>query len=144
MQSTGQTSRHDSQPVQLSALIIATSFGSFLRGPALAISKVLVGQLVRVEIQDRRPCVIFFTKPNRIIRAALPDANRFGVGINRLVTRAREMHSDSLLQRQRIEFLTEDTGMRSSLVMAVVIVGVIALGCSKQGSGRIGAAGTSG
>ena len=44
MQSTGQTSRHDSQPVQLSALMIATSLGSFLRGPALAISKVLVGQ----------------------------------------------------------------------------------------------------
>src|SRR5262245_34009226 len=37
MQSTGQTSRHDSQPVQLSALMIATSLGSFLRGPALAI-----------------------------------------------------------------------------------------------------------
>src|SRR6476620_12380191 len=37
MQSTGQTSRHDSQPVQLSALIIATSLGSFFLGPALAI-----------------------------------------------------------------------------------------------------------
>src|SRR5262245_36912338 len=39
MQSTGQTSRHDSQPVQLSALMTAISFGSFLRGPALAIFK---------------------------------------------------------------------------------------------------------
>src|SRR5262245_42581152 len=35
MQSTGQTSRHDSQPVQLSALMTANSFGTFLRGPAL-------------------------------------------------------------------------------------------------------------
>src|ERR1044072_6549091 len=39
MQSTGQTSRHDSQPVQLSALITASSLGSFLRGPCLAISQ---------------------------------------------------------------------------------------------------------
>src|SRR5215210_7856295 len=37
MQSTGQTSRHDSQPVQLSALMTANSFGTFLRGPSLAI-----------------------------------------------------------------------------------------------------------
>src|SRR6185295_14933198 len=37
MQSTGQTSRHASQPVQLSALMTASSLGSFLRGPALAI-----------------------------------------------------------------------------------------------------------
>src|SRR5437763_6740907 len=36
MQSTGQTSRHDSQPVQLSALITANSLGTFLRGPSLA------------------------------------------------------------------------------------------------------------
>src|SRR3954467_9042866 len=36
MQSTGQTSRHDSQPVQLSALMTANSFGTFLRGPSLA------------------------------------------------------------------------------------------------------------
>ena len=37
MQSTGQTSRHASQPVQLSALMTANSLGSFLRGPSLAI-----------------------------------------------------------------------------------------------------------
>src|SRR3954471_9240400 len=37
MQSTGQTSRHDSQPVQLSALMTANSLGTFLRGPSLAI-----------------------------------------------------------------------------------------------------------
>src|SRR5271163_3400307 len=37
MQSTGQTSRQDSQPVQLSALMTASSLGSFLRGPCLAI-----------------------------------------------------------------------------------------------------------
>src|SRR3954454_24322103 len=37
MQSTGQTSRHDSQPVQLSALMTAKALGSFLRGPCLAI-----------------------------------------------------------------------------------------------------------
>src|SRR5882757_6900480 len=36
MQSTGQTSRHDSQPVQLSALMTANSLGTFLRGPSLA------------------------------------------------------------------------------------------------------------
>ena len=36
MQSTGQTSRHASQPVQLSALMIATSLGNFLRAPDLA------------------------------------------------------------------------------------------------------------
>src|SRR6478672_2792786 len=40
MQSTGQTSRHDSQPVQLSALITANSFGTFLRGPSLAMGEV--------------------------------------------------------------------------------------------------------
>src|SRR3990172_2254389 len=40
MQSTGQTSRHDSQPVQLSALMTANSFGTFLRGPALAMGGV--------------------------------------------------------------------------------------------------------
>src|ERR1700722_5532414 len=38
MQSTGQTSRQASQPVQLSALITATSLGSFLRAPDLAIA----------------------------------------------------------------------------------------------------------
>ena len=38
MQSTGQTSRHASHPVQLSALITANSLGSFLRGPCLAIN----------------------------------------------------------------------------------------------------------
>src|SRR5262249_5628434 len=38
MQSTGQTSRHDSQPVQLSALITANSLGTFLRGPSFAIT----------------------------------------------------------------------------------------------------------
>jgi hypothetical protein len=32
MQSTGQTSMHASQPVQLSARMTANSFGSFLRG----------------------------------------------------------------------------------------------------------------
>src|SRR5260221_14696696 len=37
MQSTGQTSKHASQPVQLSALMTASSLGSFLRGPCLAI-----------------------------------------------------------------------------------------------------------
>jgi hypothetical protein len=41
MQSTGQTSRHASQPVQLSALMTATSFGSFFREPALAIDSYL-------------------------------------------------------------------------------------------------------
>ena len=40
MQSTGQTSRHDSQPVQLSALMTANSFGTFLRGPSLAMCRV--------------------------------------------------------------------------------------------------------
>jgi hypothetical protein len=38
MQSTGQTSRQASQPVQLSALITATSLGSFLRAPDFAIT----------------------------------------------------------------------------------------------------------
>src|SRR5229473_1821516 len=37
MQSTGQTSRQASHPVQLSALITATSLGSFLRDPLFAI-----------------------------------------------------------------------------------------------------------
>jgi hypothetical protein len=37
MQSTGQTSKHASQPVQLSALMTANSLGSFLRGPCFAI-----------------------------------------------------------------------------------------------------------
>src|SRR5262245_39686364 len=37
MQSTGQTSRQASQPVQLSALMTASSLGSFFRGPCLAI-----------------------------------------------------------------------------------------------------------
>src|SRR5262245_30887460 len=36
MQSTGQTSRHASHPVQLSALMTATSFGSFFRDPLFA------------------------------------------------------------------------------------------------------------
>src|SRR5271156_5455525 len=40
MQSTGQTSRQASQPVQLSALMTASSFGSFLRGPCLAIGRI--------------------------------------------------------------------------------------------------------
>jgi len=43
MQSTGQTSRHDSQPVQLSALIIASSLGTFFRGPFFAIKLSLLG-----------------------------------------------------------------------------------------------------
>src|SRR5258708_19346424 len=37
MQSTGQTSRDASQPVQLSALITATSLGSFFLEPVFAI-----------------------------------------------------------------------------------------------------------
>src|SRR5512145_2180245 len=43
MQSTGQTSRQASQPVQLSALITASSLGSFLRGPALAMERTFIG-----------------------------------------------------------------------------------------------------
>jgi hypothetical protein len=46
MQSTGQTSKHDSQPVQLSALMTATSFGSFLREPALAMLSNLCSEEV--------------------------------------------------------------------------------------------------
>jgi hypothetical protein len=38
MQSTGQTSTHDWQPVQLSALMTATSLGSFLRTPFFAMA----------------------------------------------------------------------------------------------------------
>src|SRR5690348_11062956 len=45
MQSTGQTSRHDSQPVQLSALMTANSFGTFLRGPSLAMARLGWGVL---------------------------------------------------------------------------------------------------
>src|SRR5579872_2978816 len=41
MQSTGQTSKHASQPVQLSALITATSLGSFFRDPLFAIRSTL-------------------------------------------------------------------------------------------------------
>jgi len=41
MQSTGQTSRQLSQPVQLSALMTASSLGSFLRGPAFAMVGVI-------------------------------------------------------------------------------------------------------
>src|SRR5262245_36464840 len=43
MQSTGQTSRHASHPVQLSALITATSLGSFFRDPLFAMRSTLVG-----------------------------------------------------------------------------------------------------
>ena len=38
IQSTGHTSKHDSQPVQLSAFMTANSLGSFLRGPFFAMS----------------------------------------------------------------------------------------------------------
>src|SRR4029078_1076962 len=40
MQPTGRTARQASQPVQLSALMTASSLGSFLRGPALAMDAI--------------------------------------------------------------------------------------------------------
>src|SRR5688572_16289210 len=49
IQSTGQTSKHDSQPVQLSALMTATSLGNFLRGPCLAIGNSLLCVLAGYE-----------------------------------------------------------------------------------------------
>lgn len=49
IQSTGQTSRHDSQPVQLSALMTATSFGSFFLDPAFAIFHHIRASVPRLE-----------------------------------------------------------------------------------------------
>src|SRR5437868_78990 len=46
MQSTGQTSRQASQPVQLSALITATSLGSFFRDPLFAMQRTFQSDFV--------------------------------------------------------------------------------------------------
>src|SRR6185436_4289049 len=56
MQSTGQTSRQDSQPVQLSALMTARALGSFLRGPAFAMTK----SFTRNDLRELKPPRDFF------------------------------------------------------------------------------------
>src|SRR6478752_1409934 len=87
MQSTGQTSRHDSHPVQLSALMIATSFGSFLRGPTLAISKVLVGQAfirkTAAQMLIASAVVIYFTKSTQLYgQLPAPPTKQFATAIS--------------------------------------------------------------
>lgn len=57
MQSTGQTSMHASQPVQLSAVITASSLGSFLRGPCLAMRDISVEEEAGGEFSFRQRIV---------------------------------------------------------------------------------------
>src|SRR5437773_837120 len=58
MQSTGQTSRHASHPVQLSALITANSLGSFLRGPCLAITENADSRVYSIKLFRRTTTII--------------------------------------------------------------------------------------
>src|SRR4051794_36522130 len=59
MQSTGHTSRQASQPVQLSALMTATSLGSFLRDPDFAIICHLKLYFCRLAASSPRRSIVY-------------------------------------------------------------------------------------